>query len=85
MKLTPKHYAYLKISEGCDHRCTFCIIPSLRGDLESRSITQVLDEAKRLADAGVKELLVVSQDTSAYAMDTQHKEEIGRASCRERV
>ncbi len=74
VKLTPKHYAYLKISEGCDHRCTFCIIPSLRGDLESRSITQVLDEAKRLADAGVKELLVVSQDTSAYAMDTQHKE-----------
>ena len=74
VKLTPKHYAYLKISEGCDHCCTFCIIPSLRGDLESRSITQVLDEAKRLADAGVKELLVVSQDTSAYAMDTQRKE-----------
>ena len=74
VKLTPKHYAYLKISEGCDHRCTFCIIPSLRGDLESRSITQVLDEAKRLADAGVKELLVVSQDTSAYAMDPQRKE-----------
>ena len=74
VKLTPKHYAYLKISEGCDHRCTFCIIPSLRGDLESRSITQVLDEAKRLADSGVKELLVVSQDTSAYAMDTQRKE-----------
>ena len=74
VKLTPKHYAYLKISEGCDHRCTFCIIPSLRGDLESRSITQVLDEAKHLADAGVKELLVVSQDTSAYAMDTQRKE-----------
>ena len=74
VKLTPKHYAYLKISEGCDHRCTFCIIPSLRGDLESRSITQVLDEAKRLADAGVKQLLVVSQDTSAYAMDTQRKE-----------
>ena len=74
VKLTPKHYAYLKISEGCDHRCTFCIIPSLRGDLESRSITQVLDEAKRLADAGVQELLVVSQATSAYAMDTQRKE-----------
>ncbi|KOT13711.1 ribosomal protein S12 methylthiotransferase [Haemophilus parainfluenzae] len=74
VKLTPKHYAYLKISEGCDHRCTFCIIPSLRGDLESRSITQVLDEAKRLVDAGVKELLVVSQDTSAYAIDTQRKE-----------
>ena len=69
IKLTPKHYAYLKISEGCDHRCTFCIIPSLRGDLDSRPITQVLDEAKRLVDAGVKELLIVSQDTSAYSMD----------------
>ena len=74
VKLTPKHYAYLKISEGCDHRCTFCIIPSMRGDLESRSITQVLDEAKRLAEAGVKELLVVSQDTSAYAMDLKRQE-----------
>lgn len=74
MKLTPKHYAYLKISEGCDHRCTFCIIPSMRGDLESRSITQVLDEAKRLAEAGVKELLVVSQDTSAYSMDLKRQE-----------
>ncbi len=69
VKLTPKHYAYLKISEGCDHRCTFCIIPSMRGDLDSRPIVQVLDEAKRLADAGVKEILVVSQDTSAYALD----------------
>ncbi|WP_040977275.1 30S ribosomal protein S12 methylthiotransferase RimO [Necropsobacter massiliensis] len=69
VKLTPKHYAYLKISEGCDHRCTFCIIPSLRGDLDSRPITQVLDEAKRLADSGVRELLVVSQDTSAYSLD----------------
>ncbi|MFD0965554.1 30S ribosomal protein S12 methylthiotransferase RimO [Seminibacterium arietis] len=69
VKLTPKHYAYLKISEGCDHRCTFCIIPSLRGDLDSRSIVQILDEAKRLADAGVKELLIVSQDTSAYSLD----------------
>ena len=74
VKLTPKHYAYLKISEGCDHRCTFCIIPSMRGDLESRSITQVLDEAKRLAEAGVKELLVVSQDTSAYSMDLKCQE-----------
>lgn len=74
VKLTPKHYAYLKISEGCDHRCTFCIIPSMRGDLESRSITQVLDEAKRLAEAGVKELLVVSQDTSAYSMDLKRQE-----------
>ena len=74
VKLTPKHYAYLKISEGCDHRCTFCIIPSMRGDLESRSITQILDEAKRLAEAGVKELLVVSQDTSAYSMDLKRQE-----------
>ena len=74
VKLTPKHYAYLKISEGCDHRCTFCIIPSMRGDLESRSITQVLDEAKRLSEAGVKELLVVSQDTSAYSMDLKRQE-----------
>ena len=74
VKLTPKHYAYLKISEGCDHSCTFCIIPSMRGDLESRSIVQVLDEAKRLVDAGVKELLVVSQDTSAYSMDLKRKE-----------
>ncbi|WP_118808862.1 30S ribosomal protein S12 methylthiotransferase RimO [Haemophilus haemolyticus] len=74
IKLTPKHYAYLKISEGCDHRCTFCIIPSMRGNLESRSITQVLDEAKRLAEAGVKELLVVSQDTSAYSMDLKRQE-----------
>ena len=73
IKLTPKHYAYLKISEGCDHRCTFCIIPSLRGDLESRPITQVLDEASRLVESGVKELLVVSQDTSAYAMDIKRE------------
>ncbi|NBI13709.1 30S ribosomal protein S12 methylthiotransferase RimO [[Haemophilus] felis] len=73
VKLTPKHYAYLKISEGCDHRCTFCIIPSMRGDLDSRAITQILDEAKRLVEAGVKELLIVSQDTSAYALD-QSKE-----------
>ncbi|AKO45945.1 30S ribosomal protein S12 methylthiotransferase RimO [[Haemophilus] ducreyi] len=69
VKLTPKHYAYLKISEGCDHRCTFCIIPSMRGDLDSRPIVQILDEAKRLVDSGVKELLIVSQDTSAYALD----------------
>ena len=65
VKLTPRHYAYLKISEGCNHRCTFCIIPSLRGDLESRPIHDVLKEAEALAKAGVKELLVVSQDTSA--------------------
>jgi ribosomal protein S12 methylthiotransferase len=73
IKLTPRHYAYLKISEGCNHRCSFCIIPSLRGDLVSRPIGDVLDEAKRLADAGVKELLVVSQDTSAYGLDLKFR------------
>jgi ribosomal protein S12 methylthiotransferase len=69
VKLTPKHYAYLKISEGCNHRCSFCIIPSMRGDLVSRPITHVLNEGIRLLNAGVKELLVVSQDTSAYGVD----------------
>ncbi|MCI1191041.1 30S ribosomal protein S12 methylthiotransferase RimO [Calidifontimicrobium sp. SYSU G02091] len=73
VKLTPKHYAYLKISEGCNHRCTFCIIPSMRGDLVSRPIGDVLGEAKRLFDAGVKELLVVSQDTSAYGVDVKYR------------
>ncbi len=73
VKLTPKHYAYLKISEGCDHRCTFCIIPSMRGDLDSRPVGEVIGEAKRLANAGVKELLVISQDTSAYGVDVKHK------------
>jgi ribosomal protein S12 methylthiotransferase len=73
IKLTPKHYAYLKISEGCNHRCTFCIIPSMRGDLVSRPIDDVLVEAKRLADAGVKELLIVSQDTSAYGLDLKYQ------------
>ncbi|MEW5559952.1 30S ribosomal protein S12 methylthiotransferase RimO [Enterobacter asburiae] len=73
MKLTPRHYAYLKISEGCNHRCTFCIIPSMRGDLDSRPIGDVLSEAKRLKDAGVKELLVISQDTSAYGVDVKHR------------
>ena len=73
VKLTPRHYAYLKISEGCNHRCTFCIIPSMRGDLVSRPIGEVLAEAKRLADAGVKELLVISQDTSAYGVDVKHR------------
>ena len=72
IKLTPKHFAYLKISEGCNHRCTFCIIPSMRGDLVSRPIGDVLGEAKKLFDAGVKELLVVSQDTSAYGVDTKY-------------
>ncbi len=73
IKLTPKHYAYLKISEGCNHRCTFCIIPSLRGDLVSRPIGDVLLEAQHLFEAGVKELLVVSQDTSAYGVDVQYR------------
>jgi ribosomal protein S12 methylthiotransferase len=73
IKLTPRHYAYLKISEGCNHRCTFCIIPSMRGDLVSRPIGDVLGEAKRLFDAGVKELLVVSQDTSAYGVDVKFR------------
>jgi ribosomal protein S12 methylthiotransferase len=73
VKLTPKHYAYLKISEGCNHRCTFCIIPSMRGDLVSRPIGEVLGEAQRLFEAGVKELLVVSQDTSAYGVDLKYR------------
>jgi ribosomal protein S12 methylthiotransferase len=73
IKLTPKHYAYLKISEGCNHRCTFCIIPSMRGDLVSRPIGEVLNEARRLFEAGVKELLVVSQDTSAYGVDLKYR------------
>jgi len=73
IKLTPRHFAYLKISEGCNHRCTFCIIPSMRGDLDSRPIHHVMHEAKRLADAGVKELLVISQDTSAYGVDLKYQ------------
>jgi ribosomal protein S12 methylthiotransferase len=73
VKLTPRHYAYLKISEGCNHRCTFCIIPSLRGDLVSRPVGDVLSEARALFEQGVKELLVVSQDTSAYGVDTRYR------------
>jgi ribosomal protein S12 methylthiotransferase len=73
IKLTPKHYAYLKISEGCNHRCTFCIIPSLRGDLVSRPIGEVMREAENLVKAGVKELLVISQDTSAYGVDLKYR------------
>ena len=73
IKLTPRHYAYLKISEGCNHRCTFCIIPSMRGDLVSRDAGDVMAEAKRLADAGVRELLIVSQDTSAYGVDIRYR------------
>ncbi len=73
IKLTPQHYAYLKISEGCNHRCSFCIIPSMRGDLVSRPVDDVLQEAEKLAEAGVKELLVVSQDTSAYGLDLRYQ------------
>jgi ribosomal protein S12 methylthiotransferase len=73
IKLTPRHYAYLKISEGCNHRCAFCIIPSMRGDLVSRPVGDILDEAERLVKAGVKELLVISQDTSAYGVDVKYR------------
>jgi ribosomal protein S12 methylthiotransferase len=73
IRLTPKHYAYLKISEGCNHRCTFCIIPSMRGDLSSRPIGEVMQEAENLVRAGVKELLVISQDTSAYGADLRYR------------
>lgn len=73
VKLTPRHYAYIKISEGCNHRCTFCIIPSMRGDLVSRPIGDVLKEARALFESGVKELLVISQDTSAYGVDVQYR------------
>ena len=73
IKLTPRHYAYLKISEGCNHKCTFCIIPSMRGKLDSRPAGDILREAERLVDAGVKELLVISQDTSAYGADLKYK------------
>lgn len=73
IKLTPQHYAYLKISEGCNHRCSFCIIPSFRGDLVSRPIDQVMQEAEHLAAAGVKEILVISQDTSAYGVDVKYR------------
>jgi len=73
IRLTPKHYAYVKISEGCNHRCTFCIIPSLRGDLVSRPVGDVMQEAQNLVNAGVKELLVISQDTSAYGVDVKYR------------
>jgi ribosomal protein S12 methylthiotransferase len=73
VKLTPRHYAYLKISEGCNHRCKFCIIPSMRGDLVSRPVGEVLDEAERLVKAGTRELLVISQDTSAYGVDIKYR------------
>jgi ribosomal protein S12 methylthiotransferase len=73
VKLTPRHYAYLKISEGCNHRCSFCIIPDMRGDLVSRPVGEVMEEAERLVRAGVRELLVISQDTSAYGVDTKYR------------
>jgi ribosomal protein S12 methylthiotransferase len=73
IKLTPKHFAYLKISEGCNHRCTFCIIPSMRGDLVSRPVGEVMQEAENLVKAGVRELLVISQDTSAYGVDIKYR------------
>jgi ribosomal protein S12 methylthiotransferase len=73
IRLTPRHYAYVKISEGCNHRCTFCIIPSMRGDLVSRPVNQVMQEAENLVNAGVKELLIISQDTSAYGVDVRYR------------
>ncbi|MDF0543228.1 30S ribosomal protein S12 methylthiotransferase RimO [Sphingobium sp. H39-3-25] len=80
LKLTPRHYSYLKISEGCNHRCSFCIIPSIRGDLVSRRIDAVLREAEKLVSAGTKELLVISQDTSAYGVDTRHEERMWKGN-----
>jgi ribosomal protein S12 methylthiotransferase len=80
LHLTPKHYAYLKISEGCNNRCTFCIIPKLRGDLVSRPAADILREAEKLVAAGVKELLVISQDTSAYGLDIKYKPETWRGA-----
>lgn len=79
IKLTPRHYAYLKISEGCNHKCTFCIIPSLRGKLVSRPLPEILTEAQNLVAAGVKELLIISQDTSAYGVDLKYKTELWNA------
>ena len=75
LRLTPRHYAYLKISEGCNNRCSFCIIPQLRGDLASRPAAHVMTEAERLVKAGVKELLVISQDTSAYGLDIKYADQ----------
>ncbi len=86
VRLTPRHYAYLKISEGCNHRCTFCIIPSMRGDLVSRPLPEVMREAEALVGAGVKELLVIAQDTSAYGVDLRYRPEIWRgAAVRTRI
>jgi ribosomal protein S12 methylthiotransferase len=82
VKLTPRHYAYLKISEGCNHRCSFCIIPSMRGDLVSRPVGEVLREAEQLVRAGVKEILVISQDTSAYGVDLKYASQSWRGADR---
>ena len=79
IRLTPRHYAYLKISEGCNNSCSFCIIPHLRGELASRPVGDVMREAERLVGAGVKELLVISQDTSAYGLDLRYAESSGAA------
>ncbi|MEY4767941.1 MAG: hypothetical protein RL637_580 [Pseudomonadota bacterium] len=83
VKLTPAHYAYLKISEGCNHRCSFCIIPSLRGNLSSRPLNEIMQEAEILVNSGVKELLVISQDTSAYGLDLKYAESIWRGQSRQ--
>ena len=83
IRLTPRHYAYLKISEGCNNACSFCIIPDLRGRLQSRQLGDVMREAERLVDAGVKELLVISQDTSAYGLDLRHAKSVWRGEERE--
>ena len=80
LKLTPRHYSYLKISEGCNHRCAFCIIPHLRGDLVSRRPDAILREAEKLVAAGTQELLVISQDTSAYGVDIRHRPGRGRGA-----
>ena len=83
VKLTPKHYAFLKISEGCNHRCAFCIIPHMRGDLVSRPISDVVNEARQLVASGAQELLVISQDTSAYGVDVKYKLDFNAGSALE--
>src|SRR5207253_153959 len=85
IKLTPKHYAYLKIAEGCNHRCTFCIIPSMRGDLVSRRLGDVMNDAENLLKSGVRELLVISQDTSAYGVDIRYRTGFWRGQTRRTI
>ncbi len=85
LRLTPRHYAYLKISEGCNNRCSFCIIPSLRGRLDSRPLDAVMREAEALVKAGVRELLVISQDTSAYGSDLRYRKSTGRVASMRRA